>query len=529
MEAYMFHVMIVDDEQLTRSFLSKAVPRLDNRFQVTCVASDGAEALQLLTLHKIDVVITDIKMPIMDGVTLCEHLYQDYPDIRLIILSGYGEFDYAKKAIHCQVVQYLLKPIINEELSQVLNYVGDYLTQKSEEKRSLNTLLGLSRMFKEEIAKQFLQVVIQDSYIKTQALLPIIYEHHKELMLEEGVILLVVPSKKMLYRPNYLKNQDITNLLIYQTALEQLKNTSYVVSTDRDGRTVIYLSYEHQNSLSDLILSAFTPIFQSFYETTTYELDCIAGEPVSELLQLAASYQSAIDTMHHNYLSDFISSSNENEDMDSLIVKHCHLTKRLKDQPILHPYIAEISAYIYAVRSQDLHNIRQARVGLYIIPEEYAFFVYSLLRNSLVDNSIFYPKTLTICHLLDSYEKSLGIYEESLTDDSLIEAATKYIQQHYEEPISLSVIADYLSISPSYLSNIFHESTGKSYIKYLTDLRMKEACQLLRNNKNMTLETITQRVGYLSVKHFSYVFKKQYGITPGQYRRQEESLELDAI
>lgn len=112
----MYNVMVVDDEPLVREFLKETIPNLNNRFAVTADAMDGHEAFEIIMGHPIDLVITDIKMPVMDGLELCKRIRERYPDMQIIIISGYDDFSYAKKAIQYRVSEYLLKPIINEEL-----------------------------------------------------------------------------------------------------------------------------------------------------------------------------------------------------------------------------------------------------------------------------------------------------------------------------------------------------------------------------------------------------------------------------
>lgn len=506
----MFNVMIVDDEPLTCTFLSTMIPKLDSRWEVVATASDGKQALDLLASHCVDLVITDIKMPIMDGVKLCHHVYQNYPHIHLIILSGYGEFDYARQALNYNVFTYLLKPINNNELVNSLHQIAKKINKTTENNQSLKQLIGLSNLFKHEIAIKFLQAVIHNSYVKTQALLPLIYEHKMELLKEEGLIMIIAPAPHIINHTNYIKNQDLTNLLIYQLAKDSLKAQDCYVLLDEENRTLIYTTYTQDTSVSKLCEYLLRPIAKEFKLSTNYELVAYIGDSVSELLAIDHAYSTGVTCMFNAV------STNTNQNTPLYFYpsqKLCIDTNRLN---------TEVSNYIYAVKSSDLISIKHARSSFDSYPDSISLYLFYLLKNSLENRDDFLPTSLNIICLFNTYEALHLTNAGTSSDDSIIESAKEYIHKNYSAPISLSIIAEHLSISPSYLSNLFHDTVGVSYIKYLTELRLNEALILLRHKKNMTIEQITLAVGYLSVKHFSYVFKKEYGMTPGQYRKSSQ-------
>ena len=247
-------LLVVDDEALMTTYLSNAIPRINPSWEVSAIAKDGIEALKILKQKSFDLVITDISMPEMDGLELANQIRESYPHTIVIILSGYDEFDFARKAIRYDVFDYLLKPLYDDELNEVL--------------------------------------------------------------------------------------QRVANLLQSRKRLQQLQAS--------------------------------------------------------------------------------------------------------------------------------------------LVPQ-------------VEDKFIFEPVTI-------------------------VEKATAYINEHYQEPISLSDIARYLDISASYLSDIFHKSTGEPYCKYITKVRMEKAAELLRLNRQIKVYIVSKNVGYLSTKHFNVVFKKYFGMTPVEYQ-----------
>ena len=123
--------MIVDDEQLTRQYIRNHITQHTVNWQVTAEAMEGSEALELLNKQKVELIITDIRMPVMNGLELCNHLSKYYPKIKIIILSGYDEFTYAQQAMKFGVCQYLLKPIVKEELSESLDRISLLIEKES--------------------------------------------------------------------------------------------------------------------------------------------------------------------------------------------------------------------------------------------------------------------------------------------------------------------------------------------------------------------------------------------------------------
>lgn len=512
----MYKIMVVDDEQLTRTFLKNIIPKLHEKWIVVDEASDGEEACKQLAVQDVDLVVTDIKMPIMDGVALCKYIFHHHPHIQTVILSGYGEFDYAKQAISFNVTNYLLKPIVNEDLQKVLSDIAQDLDKRHDERIIHRNLLELSSKYKEELITKLLMAIVSQSHVQIKVLLPLIYELEINFIEEEGVIVILQLTDIALSQESFLKNSDLTNLLIYQTAMDILAHTTNKVFLDSHNNTLIYLPINNQADIQQTVYEIFEPINALFNKATSLDLVCYVGSKESEILQLYNSYLSATKNILHSML---ISTQPHgtviiaNEDYSTDILDVLQQT---------------LSTYAYALQKQDIITINYAKNNLlaftnqHISPSsmnQFGLYIINQLSHLLLLTDSFVVQTLNINKLFDSLEKNLLKTADDLNENMIISTAKKYIYNHFNEPISLSMIAEHLSISPSYLSNLFHESVGQSYIKYLTEVRLKQAALLLQNDQNLTLEKIAKQVGYISVKHFSYVFKKSYHITPGEYRK----------
>lgn len=531
----MYKLLIVEDEQLTRNFLKQIIPNLSDEWEIIDDVMDGKDALEVLAKEHVDLVLTDIKMPVMDGIELCRHINESYPQTHCAILSGYGEFNYAKSAINYNVNSYLLKPIVNEELKNMLESIGNLCNKNECDKKKYNELVIASNKYQESIIARFLKAVVTGSHMEIQSLYPILHNLKINLFDTEGIILVLQITEDILIK-NDIKISDIIllKLLLYNTAKKQVANTSVQVFIDADENTILLVPIEENKSTDNLIYQICSMIDVAYYQETKLHVFTSAGSSENELLQLDISYDNACKAFLQSLF-------NKNEVNTIQLYSHEAYEKQID---IFNSYILNLT---YAIQNDDTVNLE-------VISQDISHLLYGSVNNSFILKAINYiihklktniklnedatskiykslvdsKDSLTTANNIKSFLLNISniiidnihINNSSCDENSLIEKTKEFIYQHYMEPISLALIADKLCISYAYLSNLFHEMEGKSYIKFLTEVRLKHAANLLKNN-DLKLDYITKKVGYISVKHFSYVFKKYYGVTPGEYRKRK--------
>ena len=162
----MYNILVVDDEKLMRTYLANIIPSLTDAYQVSGIAEDGREAIDLLKKQHYDVVITDIKMPEVDGLNLARYIHENHPDTIVIIVSGYNNFSYARKAIQYQVTDYLLKPLVDKDLKELLDSVNTRLSSIS---GTSNWVIEDSS-FEGKIKKELLASIMDEDTAKTYSL-----------------------------------------------------------------------------------------------------------------------------------------------------------------------------------------------------------------------------------------------------------------------------------------------------------------------------------------------------------------------
>ncbi|GMQ60993.1 response regulator transcription factor [Vallitalea maricola] len=529
----MYKLLIVEDEQLTRNFLKQIIPKLCDKWEIVDDVMDGADALEVLKNQSVDLILTDIKMPVMDGLELCKQVNILYPEVHCAILSGYGEFDYAKSAIKYNVSSYLLKPIINEELKNMLESVAEICHKNQCEQIKYNDLISASNKYKEAIIAKFLKALITSSHMEIQSLYPIMYDLNINLFDAEGIILILQITEDNLIENNVkITNLILLKLLLFNTAKKHTMDTSTKVFIDSNENTVLLIPIDEHEDYKKVIIDMYEKIDTAYYKETNLHIFSIAGTKENELLQLNVSYENAKKAFLQTLFT-------KDEPSNIQLYSEQFYQNYIKT---LHSYMANLIYTIHnndtvnqEVLSKDISNFLYEQINScyllktlnYIITqlktniplnEDVINKIYKILidsKDNLTDKKNISAFIINMSNIIiENLHKKNSMCDENL----LIEQTKQFIYKHYMEPISLSLIADELSISYSYLSNLFHELEGQSYIKFLTEVRLKHAANLLKNNE-LKLGYITKKVGYISVKHFSYVFKKYYGISPGEYRK----------
>ncbi|GKU76493.1 response regulator [Paenibacillus sp. L3-i20] len=440
----MYKLLIVDDEPLTREYIKLNIHLLHNQWICAGEASDGKEALDLIEGGAaFDLIMTDIKMPIMTGIELARKISLKHPKTRMIIISGYDEFSLAKEAMHYGVHDYLLKPLVREELVSVLGTVASELAAEQLKQDAYRSLVSLSEESREQIARNALRAIITDNYIETKVLYPMLHRLKISLIEAEGAIMIVdLDDAELRKRDLSLTDQALYRYIVHQTAAElTVMNSGQTLFVDNDGRTTLLITGEDGKDVGDHCLLLFQQLSEAIRHMTGLPLWGAIGTPEIDVLQLAASYKWA-DT----------------------ILK----TKRLKGPPSL-------------LSSKHGNN-------------------ETFEDSKTTDKSIISPQ--------------FAMKEEHET----ITKVKEYIFDHFAEPLSLALIADKMRMSPGYLSSLFHQQTDESYIKFLTRVRMEHAATLLRKRPSEKVYDVAEKVGYVSVKHFSYVFKGHFGMPPGVFQ-----------
>ena len=487
----MIKVFLVEDEIIIRNGIKNSINWEMHGYDFVGEASDGELALPMILEKKPDILITDIKMPFMDGLELSEQVKKVLPATKIMILSGYNEFDYAKMAIKIGVTDYLLKPISSEKLLDAVNKVAEEIRKEQSEKEQMNQYAREMQENKESEKFQFFNQVFAGSMPFGECL-----EQGKQLGIEisaEGycVILfkIIMIDHPMDYSEDIVSaTEDIENLseqtekllwfrrgvegwgFIAQGAVgEELTARAQTFREDLEKVLEKYKNLEYFGGIGSQV-GRFSEIKRSYNDANR-----AFAERFSRSLRQFVSYSEVhqmgvqndvemhrLGTMAENrkMLERFLKTGTEKEDIE----------RELGD-------VQEVSQYV-----QELEATRK--------------YLENIVRR-----------------MIRLREQASGRrYSE------IIEKARDYIGQNYmSENISLNLVASSVNISPSYFSSLFSQEVGSTFVEYLTGVRMEKAKELLMCSDKRTSD-IGYEVGYKDSHYFSYIFKKTQGCSPKEFR-----------
>ena len=508
----MLKVFLVEDEFVIREGIKNNIDWETHGYEFCGEAGDGELAYPMIQRLRPDIVITDIRMPFMDGLELSRLIRREIPDIEIIILSGYQEFEYAKEAIKLGVAQYLSKPINGEELLAEL----EELSAKIEEKRRATQI-------RERYLKEMEENTLRERKKLFQSL--VVGDNTAAELLESaerlGIDLSAPWYNIILFKTQSLRHaQDeySGSLIRIEEELRSLEDGTTVVSFDRNLEGKAFLlkaeSEEQLQLQQQEYIEKIKDIMEK-YEHVRYFGGI--GRPVNRLRELPVSFEQASHAFAHRYLvqdsrildGGYLAQGTEEEHFDIKQVNPKQID-RTRIQEFLKQGDREEVVYFVEEFFRDLSNkALQSNIFRQYITMDAYFCVADFLESLSTDTQD--PETPSQDEKTQQDSDSAIQYIIRILDKAL-EARDRAASSRYDD-----VVEQVMNFSPNHLSMIFSQQTGMSFIKYLTDYRMNKAKELLRcTGKRSSL--ISQEVGYKDPHYFSYLFKKTQGMTPTQYR-----------
>lgn len=532
----MLKVFLVEDEFVVREGIKKNIDWKSHGYDFCGEASDGELAFPMIQKAKPDIVITDIRMPFMDGLELSKLIKKELPQVEIIILTGHGEFEYAKEAIKLGIAEYLLKPINGEELLSEV----DRVALKIEERRK-----------EREIREKYVKEMEENSLKERKDLFQYLVTGNKSMSeLLEFAQKLEMDLSAMWYNIVLLKFQSRNHahdeysgsLIEIERKLDYISmNDKQVLVFDRnlEGKALLFKA-DSKGELLELQKSAIEKIEAVMKEYEHVRYFGGIGVPVNRLRELPVSFERASHAFAHRYLveeSRIINSSDmkqsvysDETDFDINDVSPKQLDRN-KIREFLKTGDREEAIYFVEEFFKDLRTnaMKSVMFRQYIIMDAY-FCVIDFLEGLQIPKSEIEPLDITsgilqneeaaMSYVVKIIAKALELRDKSASNryGDVVDEVMDYIEKNYaDEELSLNLIASHVNFSPNHLSMVFSQQTGQTLIKYVTDYRMNKAKELLRcTNKKSSI--VSMEVGYKDPHYFSYLFKKTQGMTPTQYR-----------
>ncbi len=536
----MIKVFLVEDEIIMREGIKNNIDWEKEGFLFVGEASDGELAYPLIQQTDPDILITDIKMPFMNGLELSRLVKQEFPDIKIIILSGYDEFEYAQEGISIGITDYLVKPVSGAKLLETVKKVGKMVLDEQEQKKYRLTFereqeenaqlarqkffgrLVLNRMPVSAMLKEGRSVGLDLAANRYNIVLFQIFA------LEEG-------------DGEYSERQNDAARAISQS----LRETPEVLMIDLGMEGWAFILKENgETPLEEVQEQAARNIKKAMEPYADMEYFGGVGKPVERLSELKECYEEACRAFAYRYLgkrnqivcSEQLQNTIQTAEMELGSLDAKKLDRRMIERFLKTGLKGEVEYFVDEYfMSLGEQNLRSLLFLQYVTMDLY-FASLAMLEELGYDSGILVERcgdfqtmtgVFTAIETNKAYIKNVMETAIELREavarrkyHSLLEDAKGYIEQNFQnEDISLNSVAASVNLSPNHFSTIFSQEMGKTFIEYLTSVRMEKARELLRTTSMKSTE-IAYAVGYKDPHYFSYLFKKTQECTPREFRHQ---------
>ena len=543
----MLKTFLVEDEVVIREMIKKMIPWEQYGFELAGEASDGEMALPLILKSKPDLLITDIKMPFMDGLTLCKLVKKELPNIKIVILSGYDDFNYAKQAISIGVEDYLLKPITKNAFIERLEEIHNRYEHEKTQMEYYEKFKLEMQEYERNASRDFFE-----SLVRADSNLEEIYQRADRLNLdivaEAYNILIFTPDtsdsscnssegysdweaevhKKI---ENYFLSHPVAMLFRHQVF-------SYAILVKGQRDTIEKNTRECVETI------------QKIMEETSANVDWFVavGEEADRLSRIKQSYHTAARTyafrylydgpiLYYNMLEQVKGNSADTSKTEAVQLKNVNINAL--NPEILQKFLSSgledevdsfVHDYFHAIGREPMESL----VFRNYVVLNVRFSVLSFLKKigyddaelSREETDDIVEKTsqsteASIAYVEDLLKRAIAIRDENAGNQnrSVLKKAVDFIDEYYmDEEISLNKVAHVANVSANHFSALFSQNMGQTFIEYLTELRMDKAKEQLRCTSKRSSE-IAGEVGYKDAHYFSYLFKKTQGMTPSEYRK----------
>ena len=525
-----YTILLVDDEEEVIQAIIRKINWEELGFSVVGYADNGIKALEMIEESQPDVVMTDIKMPYMDGMELCSHIRREYPAMKIVLFTGFDEFEYAKEAVHLEVEEYILKPVNSVELINIFTKLKIKLDQEISERRSMEKL---EHYYTESLP--LLQANFCSTLIEGR-----IHEDELQKYLSDYQISLPGPLYccLVIHMSSSQIPENMNSLFlaasVQKQAEDRLGKRWKAKCFPYLGNSVLFAQINNENEIAEL-----TDDCDRFCKYVNRMMGTVVtvgiGQVCSQILDLAQSYNAAREAVSYRAVYGASRAINIKEiapkesgepcftnDMELLnLFKKIRLNSEEEIVEAVDQYIESIS---FPLKSLQQHHV----VIMELVTALFRFSVNNDIAAEGVggDIGILYGKLLELEP--DALRKWLTdislcfsenlVTARSRSTQSFVSKAKEHVRSQYADvQLSLAQICERLGVSNSYFSTVFKKETGKSFVSYVTDYRMEQAARLLIETNEKSY-VIAQKVGYTDPNYFSYVFKRKFGVSTSKYR-----------
>ena len=529
----MYNVIIADDEEVVRNGLKKHFHWYQYDMEVIADFPDGEKAWQYILHHPVDLVVTDVRMPNLDGISLARQIHDRFPSIQIIFISGYDDTDYLRKAFKTEAVDYILKSIDLDEFAQTIDHVRQRMERETHRQRALEELGSKLEqsipLLQQKWLMQLVSSEVEPGSIVQERLqflnIPLYEDIHYCVLVVQ-----VQELWRRFMRMSERQRQLFSLRFVNRARVVLNRFGSDIVFENRLGEYVVILNTE-QNDYEDTLLKVSQELQQIVEGDLEAKCSIGIGERFIGFSRIHAGYTSAVNAITgHYYVGE-----NQAISVDKFGGQSANYVRERAEKTISNVLISRNPAGV----GDALATVFADMDAMETLQEQQNFMIFLLFLPLRVLSDLpvqqmgpysdqFKLVERFLCcadtrerrlFLRQQYEAVMSLVDNHSDSQSnhIVEKTRSIIESNYMNQISIATLAEQVFVTPTYLCMLFKQATGQTINEYITQIRIRRAKQLLADSR-IKLYDVCCQVGYLSPSYFSSIFKKYTHMTPREYR-----------
>ena len=535
MEEELYKMILVDDEDEVRGRISSKISE-ETGFSIVGTAGNGYDALELIEKHSPHVVLSDIKMPFIDGIELARIIKRDFPTIRVAFITGYDEFDYAREAIELKVSGYLTKPLTQNDISRFLTKLKIDLDREFKEKYNMEILKARYESSLPMVIDNYFTSCLVSSQSGRGEDIENLKKHGISLDDSDYLLSFIKIERRESYwdviefEKLKLSVRSVINSILERHTFDHY---SFMFS---DG-IVILVKEKGKFFLRD-IDSVYYEMVKMTEKFLSVQIDMGVSNLHREFSQLYMAYEEAgkaigyskfLNTGRIVYINQLENSKPKVLSLKENDIKNIEYNVKFGSERELRNVIESLR--LSAVKdSETITNYRPYIINMMNVIVNFSDSIEADLTE-IIGGDIF-QKMVQFSSMEQLFDwvqsvlirlRELNLKTKMSNSQKLLDSAVKYIHSHYRDPgISMETVCEDLGISISYMSLLFKKHKETTFVKYLTSVRIEKAKELLKLTGDRIVE-IAGQCGFNDVYYFSHCFKKYMGLSPKKYREEKNT------
>lgn len=546
----MIEILLIDDESYVTGSLEKTIPWSSIGVKSVYQAASAFEALELLEENAIDIVVTDIAMPEMNGLELVQEIGQRWPHIKCVLLTGHSDFQYAKKAVQLQAFDYILKPVNDDEFVKTVSGAIEALKDEWEQAEKYQQLLYDRKSDFKVLRANFMVDLVLGRQLSPKTIKEKLSQYEIPLLMERPTVMMLVQLGKQFSHLDY-SSSSLMEFAVGNIAEESFADHFNVWHCKAPHEYLLIMAQPRYETDER---SEFSAESRSLRKTKLAEATKMLRANVSNYLKGEISivvtdwfeFPDSITTAYRAGLGAMFMIANEEQHSvhflddrvgkDHIFVKSMEtlykpptmitlleskrwdaVEQKIKDvfadlketrysrEHLYEVYLALTNAFMYIAHRQGQYVSQINELGIDFILDQTMVLSPDRLEEWAIG-------------VLNKLQSELSVKEES-AKSFIVKQVQEIVATNLSQDTTVKTIADRVFLHPVYLSKVFKAETGESLSEWIIGMKMERALYLLKNT-NKKIYEITSELGYQNPQYFSKTFKKYYGMTPQEFREQ---------